>query len=219
MVKLISCLSIFLSLGGCFSPGSQAVINSINQLVQANSEVVYDDSKMRSTGAGVLKARFGERASVYMGLHSLNSQMYDLLFVSNDGVGLELYNGHIRSTVNLRANLQSVVPLAGDPFFQGFKNLHPSKTYFWKIHSSSGYSLIAQSRYRLVGSDAVETAYGLWDVSHWIEQWSIEHLDYQVENHFWVTADGIVLQSIQKPLPDTEVMDLLLFSYKPVAAQ
>jgi hypothetical protein len=188
MVKLISCLSIFLSLGGCFSPGSQAVINSINQLVQANSEVVYDDSKMRSTGAGVLKARFGERASVYMGLHSLNSQMYDLLF-------------------------------AGDTFFQGFKNLHPSKTYFWKIHSSSGYSLIAQSRYRLVGSDAVETAYGLWDVSHWIEQWSIEHLDYQVENHFWVTADGIVLQSIQKPLPDTEVMDLLLFSYKPVAAQ
>jgi hypothetical protein len=219
MIRLIFIYSVSLLLGGCLSQGTQSVSRSVNQLIQSNQEIVYDSTKMRSTGAGVLRASFAGRASVYMGLHSLNAQTFDLLFVSNDGVGIELYNGQIRSTTKLQADIRSVVPLSGDPFFDGFKELHPSKTFFWKIHSDSGYGLIANSRYRLVGSDEIETAYGAWELSHWIESWSIKQLDYHTENHYWVDQDGIVVKSTQKPLPDNELMNFLLYSYKPVKMQ
>ena len=211
----VSCLM----LGGCLSAGTQSVANSVSQLVRSNIEIDYDDTKMRATGAGVLQAQFGGRASVYMGLHSRNRQTYDLLFVSNDGVGLEMYNGHIRATTKLAADIRSVTPLSGDPFFDGFIELHPAKTFFWKIQSTSGYGLIAHSRYRFSGTEQIQTAYGSWDLSHWVESWSIEELDYQVDNHYWVDKQGIVVRSIQQPLPDHERMNLSLYSYQPVMTQ
>ena len=207
-------------LSGCLSSGSTAVFDSVQRLVDERRVVKLDRALVERTDAGILKVGIDRRRPVFFELHAIHPTRYVLDFKSVDGAFLQLYNGHIRGTYRLGPELLTLAPLADDPFDHGFTNTHPAKTYFWSLSVPTlGSSLVAESRYRFDGSESVHTLYGTWKARIVSELWEIPELNYRAENRYWIDPQGLVIKSVQAPVPLSATFNLKLESYRPVTVQ
>ena len=209
-------VAMALPLSGCglLSPGTQAISQSALTIVNSRRAAPLDTEYVRKTGSGVLQAAFDDAPYVYLGLHQIDPRSYILDFKSQDHRVVQLYNGQLRGTLGWPRDIVDITPLGADPFFDGFRAIHPSQTIFWAIDAPGvGVRLIAEARYADAGREMVDTLYGRWDLRRITETWSVADLEFSRTNTYWIDADGIVVRSVQQPLPSLPEMDLTLYSY------
>ena len=206
----------FSVLMGCVpaSSGTQAVYQSVETVVASRRAAPLDELRVRQTGAGVLRASFDGKSAVYLGLDRVDPVEYVMDFKSEDRRLLQLYNGQLRGSVGWPHDVLAVKALGADPFFDGFKDLHPAKTFFWTLDVPGvGSGLIAESRYQPTGTITVETLYGQWQLRQIEEVWVVDDLNFRRINRYWIDDEGIVVRSIQQTVPMLPEMDLTLHSY------
>ena len=202
-------------LSGCasVSPGSQATFNTVVAVIESRNPQL-NTSLARKANAGVLKAGFDSSPPIFLGLDRVDPHSYVLDFKSQDHRVVQLYNGQLRGTLGWPRDIVDIASLGGDPFFDGFRAIHPSQTIFWTIDAPGiGVGLIAEARYADAGWETVDTLYGRWDLRRIKETWSVADLEFSRTNTYWIDADGIVVRSVQQPLPSLPEMDLTLYSY------
>lgn len=216
MYRIFSFIACMAALPGCLTPQSSAVVDSVRRVVSDRMPVELDRAKAAQSGLGLLGLRLDDRPMVYLGLDSIHPDRYVLNFVSTDGAYVQLYNGQVRGTHRLGADMLNLKPLADDPFESGFKTIHPARTYYWELVApDSVMHAVVETRYVSSVDVEVETLHGKWSTTLITEFWEIPAIEYVVENRYWIDQDGIVIRSEQAPLPDLPRFELVLESYKP----